>query len=252
MAVKEVIEARWKAIIGVVVCIVGAGALAATYDLIQKLLAGQNVQQQVPSSLQGPVQQLLGGSYAVYVWSQWFGKSGPEVVAILAAVLGCGLIASEVNKGTIFFLLSKPVGRVRILLVKYAVNAALLLAMVVAGSVALVVTAAIVGHPQNLGGVAISTLLLWLGALFVLGLAMLFSVLFRDILRPLLFALIIAILAAIPGFVPGWSDWSLPGYWSSQAAYLGQEFPLKALIICLVAAIVPVIVAIPLFRKQAY
>lgn len=252
MAVKEVIEARWKAIIGVVVCIVGAGALAASYDLIQKLLAGQNIQSRAPAALQGQVQQLLGGSYNVYIWGNWYTKNGAEVVAIMAAVLGCGVIASEVNKGTIFFLLSKPVGRARVLLVKYAVNAALLLAMVVAGSVALVVTAAIVGHPQNLGGVAISTLLLWLGALFVLGLAMLFSVVFKDILRPLLFALMIAIVAAIPGFIPGWSDWSLPGYWSSQAAYLGQEFPLKALVVCLVAGAIPVIVAIPLFRKQAY
>ncbi len=29
-------------------------------------------------------------------------------------------------------------------------------------------------------------------------------------------------------------------------------FPLKALLICLIAAIVPVALAIPLFRKQAY
>jgi ABC-2 type transport system permease protein len=249
MAVKEVIEARWKAIIGVAVCAVIAGALAATYDLIKNLLAGQL--KQVPASLQGQVQQLLGG-YDVYVWGQWYAKNGTQVVALLAAVLGCGLIASEVNKGTIFFLLSKSVGRTRVLLVKYAVNAALLLAMIVAGSVALLVAAAIVGHPQNLGGVAVSTLLLWLGTLFVLGLAMLFSVLYRDILRPLLLALIITIVISIPGFIPGWSDWSLPGYWSSQAAYLGQEFPLKALIICLVAAAIPVIVAIPLFRRQAY
>jgi ABC-2 type transport system permease protein len=249
MAVKELIEARWKAIIGVAVCAVIAGALAGTYDLIKNLL--NSSLKQVPQSMQGQVQQLLG-SYDSYVWSQWFSKNGPEVVAILAAVLGCGLIASEANKGTIFFLLSKPVGRVRVLLVKYAVNAALLLAMVAAGGVALWAAAAIVGHPQAVGGLAISTLLLWLGTLFVLGLATLFSVLFKDILRPLLFALIITVVASIPGFIPNWEDWCLTGYWSSQTAYLGQEFPLKALIICLVAAVIPVIVSIPLFRKQAY
>jgi hypothetical protein len=81
---------------------------------------------------------------------------------------------------------------------------------------------------------------------------MLFSVLFKDILRPLVFALILTVVISIPGLVPGWSDWSLPGYWVSKAAYLGQEFPLKALIICLVAAALPVILAIPLFRKQSY
>jgi len=44
----------------------------------------------------------------------------------------------------------------------------------------------------------------------------------------------------------------LTGYWSSQAAYLGQEFPTKALIICLVAAVLPLVLALTLFRRQAY
>ena len=250
MAFKELIEARWKAIIGVAVCAAIAGALAGTYDLIKNLLTSSTLQQ-VPQSLQGQVQQVLG-NYDVYVWGQWFSKNGAEVVAVLAAVLGCGLIGAEANKGTIFFLLSKPVSRVRVLLVKYAVSAGLLLAMIAAGSVAIVVAAAIVGHPQSISGVLISTVLLWLGALFVLGLALLFSILFKDVLWPLVFALMITILTSIPGLIPGWSDWSLPGYWSSQAAYLGQEFPVKALLICLVAAVVPLILAIPLFQKRAY
>ena len=150
MAVKELIEARWKAIIGVAVCAVIAGALAGTYDLIKNLLTSSTLQQ-VPQSLQGQVQQVLG-NYDVYVWGQWFSKNGAEVVAVLAAVLGCGLIGAEANKGTIFFLLSKPVSRVRVLLVKYAVSAGLLLAMIAAGSVAIVVAAAIVGHPQSISG----------------------------------------------------------------------------------------------------
>lgn len=250
MAVKELIEARWKAIIGVVVCVVLAAGLAGTYDLIKRLLTSTTLQQ-TPQSLQVQAQQLLG-SYDVYVWGQWYTKNGAEVLALLAAVLGASLIGGEVNKGTIFFLLSKPVSRVRVLLVKYAVSAGLLLAMIVVSGATLLATAAIVGHPQNLGGVAISTLLLWLGTLFVLGLALLFSVLYKDVLRPLLFALLITVLTVIPSFIPGWSDWSLTNYWSSQAAYLGQEFPTRALIICLVAAIVPVLLAIPLFRQQEY
>jgi hypothetical protein len=82
--------------------------------------------------------------------------------------------------------------------------------------------------------------------------SLLFSVLFKDVLRPLLCALIITILTAIPGFIPNWSTWSLTGYRSSQAAYLGQEFPTKALIVCLVAAVLPLVLALTLFRRQAY
>lgn len=256
MVVKEFIEARWKAIIGGVVAVLAATALASTYDLIKNMLAGPlagKATQQIPPQLQGQVQQLTG-SFDGYVWSQWFTKNGPEILAILAAVLGASLIASEVNKGTIFFLLSKPVSRNRVLLTKYLVSALILLGVTLLSGVAILVAAAIVGHPQNVGGVLISTILLWLGMLFVLGLALLFSVLFHDVLRPLIFSLLITLLLSVPGLIPNatLNDWSLTSYWSDFAAYQGTTFPLKALLICLVAAIVPVALAIPLFRKQAY
>jgi ABC-2 type transport system permease protein len=256
MVVKEFIEARWKAIVGSVVAVMFTAALASTYNLIKNVLAGQltgEAAQQIPSQLQGQIQQLTG-SYDGYIWSQWFSKNGPEILAILAAVLGASLIASEVNKGTIFFLLSKPVSRDRVLLTKYLVSALILLGVVLLSGITILVAAAMVGHPQHVGGVLISTILLWLGMLFVLGLALLFSVLFHDVLRPLIFSLLLTLLLSIPGFIPNvtLNDWSLTFYWSKFAAYQGTMFPLKALLICLIAAIVPVALAIPLFRKQAY
>ena len=251
MAVKEFMEARWKAFIGGAVALIAAAALAGSYDLIKNLLVTGNATKQIPSQLQGQIQQLMG-SYDAYAWSQWFSKTGPEVLAILAALLGASLIASEVNKGTIFFLLSKPVSRDRVLLTKYTVSTLILLGVTLLGGLALLAAAAIVGHAQNVGGVMISTVLLWLGMLFVLGLSMLFSVLFKDVLRPLVLALIIPVVLSIPGLIPNANTWNLTFYWSNFAAYQGTVFPLKELIICLVAAIVPVIIAIPLFRKQAY
>lgn len=256
MVVKEFIEARWKAMIGSVVAVLFTAVLASTYNLIKNALAGplaSNAAQQVPPQLQGQIQQ-LASSYDAYVWSQWFSKNGPEILAILAAVLGASLIASEVNKGTIFFLLSKPVSRNRVLLTKYVVSALLLLGVILLSSITILVTAAVAGHPQQVGGVLISTILLWLGMLFVLGLALLFSVLFHDVLRSLIFSLLLTLLLSVPGLIPNatLNDWNLTFYWSNFAAYQGAIFPLKALLICLIAAIVPIALAIPLFRKQAY
>ncbi len=255
MVVKELVEARWKAIIGGAVAVIAAAALAGTYSVIKNSLVSSlatgNAAQRIPSQFQGQIQQLLG-SYDAYVWSQWFSKTGPELLAILAAVLGASLIAGEVNKGTIFFLLSKPVSRDRVLLTKYLVSALILLWATLLGGVAFLVVAAIVGHPQNVGGVLISSVLLWLGMLFVLGLSLLFSVLFKDVLRPLVGSLLVTVLVSVPGIIPNANTWNLTFYWSNFAAYQGTVFPLKALLICLVAAIVPVVLAIPLFRKQAY
>jgi ABC-2 type transport system permease protein len=253
MVVKELIEARWKAIIGSVVAVVAAGALAGTYNLIANALATGNATKGIPPQFQSEIQQLIG-SYESYAWSQWFSKTGPEVLAILAAVLGASLIAGEINRGTIFFLLSKPVSRDGVLLTKYLVSAFILLGAILASGVALLVVAALVGHPQPIGGVLISTVLLWLGVLFVLGLALLFSVLFKDVLRSLVGALLVTLVLSIPGLIPnsGVNSWNLTLYWANFAAYQGTTFPLKALVICLVAALVPVAMAIPLFRRQAY
>jgi len=256
MVVKELIEARWKAIIGSVVAILGAVALASTYNLIKNMLSGQltgSASQHIPPQLQGTIQQLTG-SYDGYLWSQWFSKNGPEILAILAAVLGASLIASEVNKGTIFFLLSKPVSRDRVLLTKYMVSALILLGVIVLSGLTILVASAVVGYPQQVGGVLISAILLWLGMLFVLGLALLFSVLFHDVLRPLIFSLVLTLLLSIPGLIPDTTlnAWNLTFYWSDFAAYQGTVFPLKALLICLIAALVPVALALLLFRRQAY
>jgi len=251
MVVKELIEARWKLIAGAVVITLVSAVLAGFYDVLKQSLSGSSSLQQLPQTLHNQVQQLLG-SFGVYAWSQWFSKTGPELLAVLAAILGASLIASEVSKGTIFFLLSKPISRERVLLVKYAVSALILLGIMVLSSAALLVTAAILGYPQNVYGVAVSTLLLWLGMLFVLGLALLFSVLFKDVLRSLVGALVIPLVLSIPGYLHGWGAWNLTGYWADFPTYLGQSFPIKALIICLIAALVPLVAAIPLFRKQAY
>lgn len=248
MVVKEIIEARWKAIIGGAAAVIVAAVLASIYNLLKTALAPTKG---TPAQVQALIQQTLG-SYDAYAWSQWFSKNGSELLAILAAVLGTSLISSEVYKGTIFFLLSKPVSRDRVLLTKYLVSALILLGVTLLGSIALFVAAAVVGHPQNVGGVLISTVLLWLGTLFVLGLALLFSVLFKDVLRPLVGALLVTLILSIPGLIPHAQDWNLTFYWTNFAAYQGTMFPLKALLICLVAAIVPLALAILLFRKQAY
>ena len=250
MAIKELIEARWKAIICGLIALVLVEVSTATYGLFKSALSTSNMQQ-LPQFLQQQMQQMTG-SYDLYVFGNWFAKNGPEIMVIMAIVLGAGLIAGEVNKGTIFFLLGKPISRERVLLIKYAVSALILLAISAISCIALLVTAAIAGHPQNIGGVVISTFLLWLGVLFGLGLALLFSVFFKDELWPLICALVITLLTVIPSFIPDWGAWNLISYWSNQAVYLGQGFPAKEFAICLVAAVVPLILALALFRKRAF
>jgi ABC-type transport system involved in multi-copper enzyme maturation permease subunit len=250
MLVKEMMEARWKIIIGAVVALVAAAAFASTYELIVGVLTSSALKQ--AGAIQSQIDALIRGGYDAYIWSQWYSKTAPQILAILAAIMGAGLVASEVSKGTIFFLLSKPVSRTRVLLIKYGVNALALLGVALLGSVAILVAAAVRGQTVHWAGVIVSSLLLWLGMLFPLGLATLCSILYKDIWLPLVIAILVLVVLSLPGLVPGWGAWNLTGYWADYSPYLGNSFPLKGLIILLVAAVLPMAVAIPLFRKQQY
>ena len=250
MVAKEIIQARWKLIIGGGVTLAAAVLLTAAYGWLTSLLPITNAAQ-LPEAARDEL-ALMMSSFDYYVWTQWFADTARQVLGLIAAILGAGLIAGEVSKGTIFFLLSKPVGRERVLLTKYAVSGAILLAVALLGSAGLVVTAAVMGRPQPLVGVLLSTLLLWLGTMFVLGLALLFSVLFDDVLRPAVLAIVVTVLLGVPGYFPAWRGWSLPGYWANLPAYLGTGFPTKELLVCLVAAVLPMAAALAVFRERAY
>jgi ABC-2 type transport system permease protein len=41
-------------------------------------------------------------------------------------------------------------------------------------------------------------------------------------------------------------------YWRNQHAYLAGGFPLKEYLVCLLTALVPLVAALVVFRRQAY
>jgi hypothetical protein len=138
------------------------------------------------------------------------------------------------------------------LFVKYSVSAVMLFGVTLMGSIGVVVTSALQGHAQHPGMVFISTVLLWLGLLSVLGLALLFSTLFKNGLLATLLSLCCAIFLLLPGFSPAWRPWNLPGYWASLAAYQGTALPLKEVAVCLLAALLPAGLTFYVFQRRTY
>lgn len=233
---KELLDARWKLICFALLALLVASVNVAAYQFAKN----QNL-------LPGPL-----ASFNAFVWAQWFQVNAPLMLALGAVILGSGLIAGEVSKGTIFFLLSKPVSRERILLTKYGVSMGILFAVTLTASITIEGVSIALGHPQDVLRLLVATVLLWLGALFPLGLSLLFSVVFPDIVRPLAFALVITAVLSLPAIFPNGQDWSLLRYWSSIDAYLGGSFPLKESIVCLVLAALPLLGALVVFRRKAY
>jgi ABC-type transport system involved in multi-copper enzyme maturation permease subunit len=249
MIAKELLENRWKLIAGSLLAIVAALTIAVAYDLVRNLLANAN-----PTQLPDAIASQLGNlsAYNAYLWSMWFNKTGVQLANIFAGLLGAPLIAGEVTRGSIFFLLSRTLSRDRILLLKYVTSAAILAAIAAAGSITLWLGAALQGQFQPVGGLLLSTLLIWSGSLLVLGVALFFSILLNETLRAFTATAAFMALLAIPTLVPALQPWTPASYWTSLPVYLGVELPIKALSINLVAAVLPLALALALFRRRAY
>jgi ABC-2 type transport system permease protein len=248
MKTKELLEARWKIITFALLALLGTAGNIAIYTFTPKTPANSDL----PSTLQHLIPEQLVNTFDAFVWEHWFATNGPLILVLFAAILGGGLIASEVSKGTIFFLLSKPVSRERILLTKYGVSAGLLLAVSVLGSLTILSMGVALGHPVAPLPLLAATGLLWLVTLFPLGLSLFFSLVSPDSLRPVIFSLLTTLAFMLPAFLPNGQEWNLLHYWSNQSAYLAGSFPLKEYLVCLVTAAVPLLVALVVFRRKAY
>jgi ABC-2 type transport system permease protein len=249
MKKKEVLEARWKVLTFTLLTLLTVAGNIAIYQYANSLLKSDGA---AAPMFQEMAQDPVMKNFTAFAWDRWFATNGPFLLMPFAVILGSGLIADEVKKSTIFFLLSKPIGRERILLTKYAVSAGLLLAVSIISSLVIVIASIAVGQPQDLLHLLIATGLLWLATLFPLGLSLFFSIVSSDALRPAIFSLLITVALVLPILLPNGQDWSLGYYWSNQYAYLAGGFPLKEYLVCLLTALVPLIAALVVFRRKAY
>lgn len=203
MIAKEWRDARWKLAIALLFTLLLIPSLAPYGEIVRM---AQNVTTELPDGTQIPESERLStdpAKYAVQDMESLYTVGSVAVLLPLAALLGVGLVSGEVGNGTILLLLSKPVGRTRALLTRYIVCANVLLAAAIFGTLLLTVGAVARGYPLEQFspvGAALSTVLMWLGMLFVLGVALLASVLFRNLVVSVATTLVAlyVILSAFP------------------------------------------------------
>lgn len=146
-----------------------------------------------------PVDWAMGELSGLYV------AGGAAGIGLLAGLLGLGLVSSEVEGGTIFALLSRPISRRRLFLTKYMVCAAFLFAAAVLGAVALFLVALMRDYPFGeitWTGVVLAVFLMWLASLSILGIAILVSTLTRSVMASLIgTAVAVFLLLTFPALV---------------------------------------------------
>lgn len=190
-------------------------------------------------------------------------SGGGVALALLAILLGAAAVSEEVGRGTIYLLLSKPVSRTRALLTKYAISAGILLSAAVFGHAVLLVAVVARGCPPGLlsaYGVILSTALMWLGSLSVLGLAVTFSVLCRNTLFSAAATFVAAYLIfyVLPGYAEVFISYSMlemvtPLYsWTSVELYAGEGLAILNFLACAIAAAILLLTPLLLFERKAY
>lgn len=257
MIAKEWRDARWRFLVAAapVVLLV---FLITPYEDVVRMVKG------MPG--EDPVTIALRDISDLY----YFG--GLFVLRPLAALLGVASISGEVSNGAIFLLLSRPVSRTRLLLSKYAIGAGVLLVAAVLGKVLLLAVAAARGYPlgqMRITETILSVLVLWVGVLFVLGTALLVSIIFRTITASIVACaltlfLVFALPVVVAAFYPMnyaselalrlelYTYWMPTYYYYSDNFYGVGGFALTNFVVCLIAAVLPLLIALWLFGRKAF
>jgi ABC-2 type transport system permease protein len=257
MVAKEWRDARWKFLVAAVPVVLLV-FLITPYEDVVRMVKGMPGEDPVTIAL-------LDISDLYYL-------GGLFVLLPLAALLGVASISGEVSNGAIFLLLSRPVSRTRLLLSKYAIGAGVLLVAAVLGKVLLLAVAAARGYPlgqMRITETMLSVLVLWLGVLFVLGTALLVSIIFRTITASIVACaltlfLVFALPVVVASFYPmGYASeltlrlelytyWMPTHYYYSDDFYGVGGFALTNFVVCLIAAVLPLLAALWLFGRKAF
>lgn len=266
MVAKEWRDARWK--------FVAAAVLVLLAILVSPI---PTPYKEIAANAPGQV-----AAYAVTEMWGTYTAGGLLVLLPLAALLGVALVSGE----SIFFLLSKPISRASLMLTKYLVCAGVLFFAAATGAGLVIVVATARGYPVgklvDVEGVALSVLLIWLGALHVLGLALLASILFRNVLSSVVATVLaLSAVAVFPNIlnvsviVVQWTlgvadcgfgnDLYIPcglryelleklrlySYWYSEGLYTGKDLAPTNFLVSTIAAATTILGALWLFDRKA-
>ena len=271
MIAKEWRDSRWMFLVATLVFLAGAALVPTPYEEILEVQEGTVLTYEDSSPIPGAEQFPTPAEFAGQEVAGIQMLGGALTLVPLAALLGVALISRETSRNTIFLLLSRPIGRDRVLLTKYFVAAGGLLAVALIGWGGLVVSSYAHGFPPisfNVVGVLLSMLLLWLGSLFILGMALLMSVVFGGVIKSTVAAgLVLYLILAFESWMNysfsvqyhkiGISeetlrDLRLYSYWFDEGLFLGESFASTNFLVCLVTASIPLLATLWLFHRKSY
>lgn len=246
---KEIYENKWVFIIGLLLLLATALSTPFLYNMLKNALsATQNID--LPGFAKDQLSLIT--NFESYVWYSWFGKAYIQTGSILAILLGMGIVAGEVSKDTITFILTKPFSRNQVFISKYITGAILLFFLVLVPSIALYIAILINGQEFLFARIFLGIINSFGGLLVIYSIAALFSTLINESIKAGLITGVIAVLLSIPGFFSDFSKYSIYKYITGGVIFRGEGFPWQSFSILIIIAGLLFLIGLKVFQRKQF
>lgn len=229
---KAWLETRWRFLTGLLL----GSAFGALVVVAYPALGGVQVDvSQVPEPFKRMAEEglALAGTYAGYVWSQWFGKNLLSVWTFFAVLIGVGGVVTESSRGSALWTLSLPATRGRLLGVRAAVGALELLVLALVPSLVVPALSPAIGQSYPVADALLYGLTAFSGGLVFYCFSLLLSTVFAEQLKPVVVGLGVAFGLSLVALVSRTlADHSVYGVMSGEKYFREGALPWAGLAAC--------------------
>ena len=224
---KAWLETRWRFLIGfILIAALAVVTVRAQPTLIGLLRLVPRVDPDSELGRQIAEGVALASTYEGYIWSQWFLKNLAQTWTMFAALLGAGGLLSQTHRGEGLFMLSMPVSRRRIAVVRAATCLTQLFAMALIPSLLIPVLSPSIGQSYGAGDTLVHVLCFVVAGSAFYSLAFLLSTVFADVWRPFL---IVACLAIVEQSIRDYAKTGMFRLMSAESYFRGDGIPWLAM-----------------------
>ena len=237
---KEWRMLKWKFITILLIMVASAMIVVLTRNIAISALNSPQVQEYLKNSSKAMSQLLseISTNFTYYSFTQWFGKSYIQLVAIFAAIMSFSSFSKEFSKKTIY-LLAGRMSRWEIYISKTLTGYMAFAIIVASGGVAYYVTALLMGYHLQLQMILSWTFATTIGGLLLYQIGMYISILFKDQIKPLLLDIAVYVGLYITSMLKPTRFLNLFGYMAQNDLLRGKGINIfSTLIVCIICLLI--------------
>ncbi len=251
---KEWLESKWRLIAGILV-FCGLSLMNVILYPWLKTMMTPEMQALLEALMKNFPISIPEGAFSVldwntYLFSSWISKTLYQSMTVFILIIATPLLASEESRGTLEFLLAKPVSTLQIISAKYLVNILEMILVVLASTFILYPASLIAKESFNLTIFIKGVIQAFPGYILLFSLAFLISALFKDSIKALAFSAVAFFILSIPSFIPDFRHLSIYRFMQGINILKGEGIIFSEMLIILAISAVLFATSYYIFSKK--